>query len=755
MPTFKQPAGTTGLLSAAARPALAAALLAAAAPALAAAPAFETRAPEIPATEAGAPDAKDIIVTAQKRSERSLEVPISLTVLNDKDLAAVQAYRYEDYLAKVPGLSLIGVGGFGSQLVVRGVTTGTYAINSSVATYVDETPFSSNGSSGLSAFIAPNFDPYDMQRIEVLRGPQGTLYGANSLGGLFKYVTNAPDPARIAASADVDVNAVDHGAAGINLHGMVNAPLSGKAALRVVGFYDESPGYVDDPSRGLKDINTSTMVGGRASLLFKLADTLSIRLNATYQHRKWSDYSSIDVLPVTFQPIYGGMISETLVGNPGAATNQVYNATVDWDIGFATLLSSSSYIEYASQAQFDVSGTYGAFLSPILGSPYGAIIDQKSGMHAYTQEFRLTSPTGPKLQWQAGAYYMKQSGFVNQDTYPVDIASKTIVRDFPFQLGGFYNDQTYNEISGFGTLGYNFTPAFDVSVGGRYSHNNQTFTENGFGLLGGGILLSAPSSEDVFTYSADARWRVTPQVMLYGRFATGYVPGGGNNVPITAPATLPRSYKSSKTTNYELGAKGSLFDNKLTFEVAAYQIDWANIQLAASYGGVLTTLNAGGAKSTGFEWSFGFVPVKGLTLGFNGSHTKARLKEAAPATVGGAAGERLPGSPEWSTSASVQYDYPLAAHFDGFVAADWQHSSNRLSDFSAIGARQTFPSYNMVNLRLGLKSARWTATAYVRNLTNTFAISNISATTLADNFGPLAANIYQPRTFGIAIGVRY
>jgi len=156
---------------------------------------------------------------------------------------------------KVPGLNIVGVGGFGTQLVVRGLTTGVYTVNSSTAAYVDETPYSSNGAVGLSAFIAPNLDGFDMQRIEVLKGPQGTLYGANALGGLVKYVTDAPDPANFASGIDATLTSVDGGGSGHNLHGMVNLPLSDKAALRLVAYDNDYPGYVDDPSRNLSRIN--------------------------------------------------------------------------------------------------------------------------------------------------------------------------------------------------------------------------------------------------------------------------------------------------------------------------------------------------------------------------------------------------------------------------------------------------------------------------------------------------------------------
>jgi len=715
---------------------------------------------------------EEVVVTAQKLRERTLDVPMSLTALSGEQLAASQLYRFEDFEGRVPGLSVLGVGGFGSHLVLRGLTTGTYTINSSVATYVDETPYTANGSTGLSASIAPNLDAFDMQRVEVLKGPQGTLYGANALGGLLKYVTNTPDPSRWAAGLDAGLNSIDGGESGYNVHAMVNAPLSNDAALRVVVYDDKNPGYVNDPSRNLKAINASSTKGGRASLLFKPADELSIRLTAAYQKRSWDDYGNVDVDPMTLAPIHGKRDYETMAGNPGDVTNQLYNLTVDWKLGIGDLLSSTSYVDYKSHAQFDVSQSYGALFSAYVwplfgytGPPIGMVIEQESGMHAFMQELRLSSSGSGPWQWQVGGYFANQAGNVNQDTYLVDPTSKAVLYTSPFapfDTGGFYNSQDYREYAAFLNVDYHFTPKFDVAVGGRYSHNRQTLHEDGFGYLGGVApaytpsVFDSPSSQGVFTYSADARYHLTPELMLYARVASGFVPGGGNNIPPATPVALPHSYQSATTNNYEVGFKGSLLDGKATVEVSAFEIKWKDIQIAASFTGVLTTLNGGTAQSSGVEWNMGWMPVRGLKFNFSGAYTDAHLTEALPASVGGQDGDRLPGSPKVGTSLGVDYERSLSGTLTGFVGSNWRHTGDRLADFVAAGDRRlTVPGFDVIDLHLGVGAPRWSVTLFVKNVGDKFAINNLSSETLLGGYGPQQANIYQPRTFGLLLSGKY
>jgi len=260
----------------------------------------------------------------------------------------------------------------------------------------------------------------------------------------------------------------------------------------------------------------------------------------------------------------------------------------------------------------------------------------------------------------------------------------------------------------------------------------------------------------VFTYSADARYHLTPDMMVYARVASGFVPGGGNNIPPATPVALPHSYQSATTSNYEVGFKGSLLDGKATVEVSAFDIKWKDIQIAASFTGVLTTLNGGTAQSSGVEWNLGWLPVRGLKLNLSGAYTDAHLTEALPASVGGQDGDRLPGSPKWGTSLGVDYEHALSGTLTGFVGTNWRHTGDRLADFVAAGDRRlTVPGFDVVDLHVGVGAPRWSVTLFVKNVGDKFAINNVSAETLLGGYGPQQANIYQPRTIGVVLSGKY
>jgi outer membrane receptor protein involved in Fe transport len=189
----------------------------------------------------------------------------------------------------------------------------------------------------------------------------------------------------------------------------------------------------------------------------------------------------------------------------------------------------------------------------------------------------------------------------------------------------------------------------------------------------------------------------------------------------------------------------------MTLEVSAFSIAWQDIQIAASFGGVSTTLNGGAARSSGVEWNIGATPLAGLSLNLNGAYTDARLTENLPASVNGLDGDRLPGSPRWSTSFSANYERPLTSTLSGFVGLDWRYAGDREGEFTATGPRQRMSSYDMLDLRAGLATERWKLTAFVKNVGDELAISSVSSSTLAGEFGPQMANIYQPRTFGLTV----
>lgn len=698
---------------------------------------------------------QEIVVSAERTEESEFNVPMSMSALRGADLLQNHLFRFQDYVNTVPGLTLVNYGAFGSQLVIRGITAGSVPINTSVATYVDETPYGVEGTYAGSGFAAPNLDTFDMKRIEVLRGPQGTLYGSNALAGLVKYVTNPPDPERFESETEVGGSSVSHGGYGFDAHGMVNLPLTPASAIRLVGYEDSYPGYIDDPSRGRADENGVHFWGGRASFLYRPHSSLSIRLNALYQERSYGDLSNEDVTSTSLIPLYGNWTQENLVGQPGRTTTQVYNATIHWDTDFAHLVSATSYMRFDPHSIWDWSKEFQPIFTAVFGVPLGAAVLNVRPADAWTQEVRLSSAAHGPLHWLTGVFFTDEHSNLFEAVYPIDVPTRTILFGYSPQLESFVIPTHYREYAGFANLDYDLTSRLDLAVGGRYSHNDQRFHETNAGLLAGaGADFNTSSSEGVLTYSGDLRWHVSPQQMIYGRIAKGFVPGGPNDVVPTI-TTFPRTYSSSTTTNYEIGIKSRDLWQNFTASVDAFLIDWTRIQVLATVGVYDSIANGGSARSDGFEWSLGYAPSDSLTLRLNGAYTHAYLTEPTPVSVGGLAGNHLPFVPLVQSSLIADYTRPLTGTYSASAGATWTVSSSRFADFSANGPRQEMPGYQILDLRAGLRTDRWTAMLYVKNVTNKVVINSVQPETLAGGLGPQSAVLHTPRTIGLSATVNF
>jgi iron complex outermembrane recepter protein len=697
-------------------------------------------------------ESADIIVTAQKRNERVQDVPMAVSVISGNALTVSHADTLQDVVNKVPGLQLISSGPASNELVIRGISIGG-GINSSVATYVDEVPYTSVGPFSYSNSLAPNFDTYDLSRIEVLRGPQGTLYGANALGGLLKYVTNAPDPSHFGASALVGYSSVDHSnQTGWEAHGMVNVPLGSTAALRVVAHESYFPGFIDDPSRGVKDVNDVRRYGVRAALLWEVTPDLRINLSANYQHLTADDTNTEDLVAATLQPLHGALTQERALAETQRVNNQIYNATINWNLGFASLLSSTSYAKADPFSISDISPSFGPVLQGMFGGKLGGAITTSEPVHSWTQELRLSSPKGRSLEWMAGFYFTDQAADELQGLKAVDLDTHQIINGFRPVIGDYHITSTYREYAGFGNLTYHLSPAFEVSAGGRYSTNKQNYHQVNSGLLAGTDSFTTKSDQNVFTYSADAKYRFDPQLMIYGRIATGFVPGGPND--ILPGSTLPETFHSSTTTNYELGIKGSTLDGRLTYDLDVFDVEWKDIQLFAVVDNLFAITNGGRARSRGIEGGLSLVPVKGLTLSFNGAYTDAHLTQDTPASFGGQDGDRLPLSPHVSGTVGADYEQPLGSDITGFGGVEWHYNGSRLSPFEFGDPRQTLPSYSLVDLRAGLRFKGYTVSFYLKNIGDVRAINTVSTETLG-GISALQASILTPRTIGVTLGAMF
>ena len=695
---------------------------------------------------------EEIVVTAQKRNQRAQDVPMSMTAISGDKLTAEHADTLQDIANHVPGVQLVSAGPATNLIVIRGLNVGS-GINSSVATYVDEVPYTSEGPFAWSANLAPNLDSYDLARVEVLRGPQGTLYGANALGGLIKYVSNAPVLGRFESSFLAGVSEVAHsGQTGWEGHAMINVPLGDTAALRVVGNETFFPGYIDDPARGAKDINDVRRYSGRASLLWDPTSKLSIRLTANYQHLSAGDTNTEDLDAVALRPLYGDLTQERVIAEPQTTSNQIYNGTVAWNLGFGSLVSSTSYAKTSPSVTTDLSKLYTPLLGAIFGVNAGAELVAMEPVHSFTQEVRLASSPGSRLEWLVGGFYTDEGAHETETINPINLTTKQVDQSLLPPLGTYSITSGYREYAGFGNLTYHFTPAFEIGVGGRYSSNKQSYHQVNSGLLTGVNDFITLSNQSVFTYSADAKYRFNRHFMAYGRIATGYAPGGPNDV--LPGSTLPGSFKSSTTTNYEIGIKGDMLDGRLSYDLDAFDVEWNRIQLEALIGNLYGITNGGKARSQGLEGGLSLRPASGLTLSLGGAYTNAHLTEALPASFGGLPGDRLPLVPRIAGNVGANYEHRLWANVDGFAGIDWTYTGKRLSTFTPGLPRVGLPSYSRVDLRAGLTFERYTVTAFVQNIGNVHGISNVALGGVAGT-GNLSANIIVPRTIGLTLAAKF
>ena len=734
-------------------------------------------------------NSQEIVVTAQKRAQVLLKVPSSVTVVGGDTLERQQAKSFQDYLSLVPGFSINGSTAGVTRITLRGANTGGVA--STVAIFMDDVPFGSSTGLANGSILSGDFDPFDLNRLEVLRGPQGTLYGASSFGGVLRYITNAPKLNTFEMRGQAGIDDTAHGGLGYNAAAVFNAPLGKNAAVRVDGFYRSDHGYVDsignNPIFNLltgaelgrtlvaKNFNDRKSFGGRASVLFDPTNNLSIRLTAFAQNLNSGGGNFFDINPATLQSLYGGFVQSVYQPEPTHIKYRVYYGTADWDIGFASLFSSTSYSTFKEDLETDDTFALGAVVNliadlgpaaglfglPVLAQtpitrPLGLQLFQTTGTKKFTQELRLASPNNDTLEWLIGAFYTHESSAIDpQNLLATEFGTDTVATDVaPIAL--IFLRSTYQEYAGFGNVTWHITPRADLTVGGRLAHNNQHAHEVLTSPLIGDQLADDKSSESVFTYSVAPRYELSKHASVYARVASGFRPGGPNVIPVGSPPGIPTTYKADRLTNWELGLKAEAPDAHLwSIELAAYHIDWKDIQLFEIVNQIGINANGGKAKVNGLEFSGALRPVPGLTLSSNGAYTNAKLKDDTPPLTGGFRGDPLPWVPRWSGALHADYEFPLNPRMGGFVGGSLAYIGKRNAAFNERnpdGSLVRIPGYTEVDLRAGVNVGRFTVEAFARNLfdkrglTDAFGFNGASFPN-----GAAAAAAIRPRTVGLTL----
>ena len=718
-----------------------------------------------------------IVVTAQKREQLLVDVPQSISVISGETLEIQQATSFQDYLNLVPGLQLDQSTPGAGRLILRGLNTGGVA--SAVAVYVDETPFGSSSALVNGGVLAGDFDTFDIARIEVLRGPQGTLYGASSLGGLLKFVTNDPDPTRFEGRVRGSVEDTRGGDLSYHGNAMINIPLGETLAFRASGFYNQNGGFIDSIGTSATDlfgytqtsdidsnINDSESYGGRASLLFKPSDDFDIRLTAHLQNIRADAPSVVESNPNTLKTLYG---RPTQSQYAEAFTNidyRVYNGLFNYDFGFATLTSSSSYSTQKQTIRDDATFNLSGIVRALLGAPANDFyLDQNTNSRRYTQEVRLTSDENETFEWLIGGYYNNEKGLIFQNFVAATPGTTTPIA-FPFQLGQVNLRSEYKEYAGFANATVHLGERFDIDLGGRYSHNSQVASQTAGGVLAGNVPVNSNlrSSDNVFTYSVAPKYKINDRMSLYARVAKGYRPGGPNVIAPNAPAGTPVSFDPDTVVSYEVGFKGETADRTFALDLSVYHIDWSNIQLLTVINGFGVNINGSSADSDGAEFTATMRPAPGFVTSINGAYTRARLNGDAPALVGGRKGDRLPFTPPYSISVNSDYSWGVGGDVQAFIGGSLRFLSEQAADFDATfraanGRQRKVPSYEVVDLRAGLDFGRFGVEAFVRNLTDSDGKTSVGSVTAsglpASPNGALETGVIRPRTIGLSISAEF
>lgn len=707
-----------------------------------------------------------IVVTAQRRGVQGIqEVPISITALGEDKLELLGADDFVDFAFNVPGLSFQDFGPTGSEgnrdLTLRGISSSS---GPTVGFYLDEAAI-------------PFRDPklLDIARVEVLRGPQPSLYGAGSVGGTIRFITNQPRADKFEGSIGATALTVKEGGEGLHLDGVVNIPIiEDRVAARIIGFYRTEDGYidnvlsqssttdpvVDDPVIGDllnvdRDVNDEETFGVRAQVAFFLNENLTVTPSIFHQD------TSIGARPV-FDVDQGldELQQVRLTSTPEEDVFTLYNLTIDQGLVWGEIISSTSYFETDFGQIQDMTGFIRAN-APF--SPVAAMETEKTE-ETFTQEIRLVTDFESRLNFIFGGSYrdyerrFRQSWFIpGFNDAAVDAGIPLFVTDEAFFLADDILELEESVV--FGEAILDLTDNLEFAVGGRWFsvEQQETLNESGFFAFPPFDDIVTKSSESAFRPKVQLSYKPTDDALVYAVASEGFRVGGVNRpLPDICDAALaaggfsevPAGYESDSVWNYETGVKTSWANDRLVANVSGYYMDWSDVQQSIVFPvcGFGFLGNGGAARSIGVEFDFVLRPVEGLELSAVGSFVDTELTEDAPA-IGGEEGERLLNVPRWSGALSAYYYFPAFREYTGLIGSDVQYVGDRFESFNQDDPSSVRDSYTLTNLRVGMQNDDWQFAVYIQNLTDERPILSVRG-----NFsGTRAVTSVRPRTIGVEL----
>ncbi|MBX3693945.1 MAG: TonB-dependent receptor [Steroidobacteraceae bacterium] len=769
---------------------------------------------------------EEVVVTAQKRSESLQDVPFSVVAVTSENMQRSGSSNIVDLARNVPGLAITDLGPGQSQVAIRGISAGQVVrdqagVKESVGIYLDESPIS-------VALFTPDLDLFDLERFEVLRGPQGTLFGAGSSSGTVRYITAQPKLGTMEGALQLGGHEGTDSDFGGSIKAAVNLPLGDKVALRATGYYDELAGFIDSyyPGRGVRrDVNGGEKTGGRLALLFAPNDSLRITPRLVYQKLETDGFPRVDVYSILGNPY---TTSEPPVdpGERGQVTQlregldddfTLADLTIDYDFGGATLTSVSSYTDREVKVTRDASQLTGSVTFDLtFGQPSGyfpaevrldsPLIDTTK-LEAFSQELRLASNGDGQFRWLIGGFYQQVDRTYGQDL-PTPGYDAILTRRFGATSADFnappdtpyFSHLTYDfkQFALFGEGTWRFNDQWSLTGGLRYYDFDEDRLLTFAGVFADMGYTDEPgsTSSDGFSPRAILAFRPNSDVLVTAQYSRGFRLGGINdplNVTLCQGNDIDvygghPTWDDEKTQNYELGLKTTLADGRVQFNAAAFYTDIDGLQVIADAGSCSSRiiLNAQ-ARSVGGEIELFARPNEHWDFGISATYANSEITKSQTDTVGNPIagirkGNRLPTAPEFQAAASATYSWAWSTTLDSYVTFTYQHvgsSYTQLADqepnfgliatggppgsarfipfgdptITSFAFAAELPSYELGNLRFGLRGSKWEAAAYVNNLWDERALLSIDRERGRSARVGYLTNV--PRTYGVSLNYNF
>jgi iron complex outermembrane receptor protein len=734
---------------------------------------------------------QEVVVTAQKRATTAQETPISLTAVTGADITERGLTDLANLVQSVPGVSIRTSGPGMAELEMRGIAS-VGGNSPTVGFYFDETPLTAPSATNEGKIvISPTL--YDLNRVEVLRGPQGTLYGSGSMGGTIKLVPNAPNPDAFDASSETTVADTDHGGFDYAQNAMVNLPFGdGLGAVRIVGSYSHDAGWIDriviapgdfpPPTNGFSvrgnvlaapveadyhDVNDVDRTSLRISALLKPIDGLTITPTMFYQRMSSGGLPYIDSDPGTdahYQPFD---IAETYHDDFMLWSLNARYTTQSFEVSSTTSYWSrhEPLIQDTSESWETGLGLTG--FTPAQGGLGAAYADEENPTWQTTEELRIQSVGDSQLKWLLGYFYSDFYSAWNIVFPSTNGAALFGSND----LFSYFSPMPILQQSEFGELTYNITSPLAVTVGLRHYHYDAPVSLDQFGALTATTVTSTSEKDQGFLPKVSLSYQFDKDFMLYTTASKGFRPGGGTGpVPTSGPLSCeaqlmaeygsksfvpgPISFDSDHVWSYELGEKLRLADDRVTINGSVYYTSWIGVQQvnALSSCGYVYTANAGDAQVKGAELEIQAIAAPGLMLSANAGYADAALVSSDLLDAGFNPGTPIQQVPRWTSSESISYRHGLANGLTLTARLDNTYVASRTDETFSIN---TLSSYDLANLRAGLEGDRWSAVLFLNNIADKRALLN-NITQDAVNLPTYnRVAVSQPRTVGLDFNYRF